>query len=314
MTTLQRLSRWKETGAITAVQYDAISAIVRKDRFSVFFELNALLYLGVLSFVGGVAWVIREYVATRGDAAILSGLSLILVASFYYCFSRTLPFSPGQVESPNLAFDYVLYLGCLTFGTEIGYIESRFQLMQSEWDYYLLISAALFFVLAYRFDNRFVLSLALSTLAAWFGVKVSRFGLVSGDSFRTAGIAYSLIAGAAGVWLYRSGIKKHFLETYLHVAANVLYLSLLSGVLDRSGSLLYSLGLIALVVTSIGAGLHFRRFAFVLYGTIYGYIGMSSVVLRDMRDVMLGLAYLAASSAIVIVCIVFLARRFGREE
>src|ERR1700688_4732381 len=108
MTTLQRLSLWKDTGAITAVQYDAISAIVRKDRFSVFFELNALLYLGVLSFVGGLAWVIRVYVATLGDAAILSGLTLILLASFCYCFFRALPFSSVQVESPNLALDYVL--------------------------------------------------------------------------------------------------------------------------------------------------------------------------------------------------------------
>src|SRR5437762_951980 len=137
MTTLQRLSQWKETGAITAPQYDAISAIVRRDRFSVFFELNALLYLGVLSFIAGLAWVIQVYFATLGDVAILSGLTLILLVAFYYCFSRTLPFSPVQVESPTLAFDYILYLGCLTFGIEVGYIESRFQLMQSEWDYYL---------------------------------------------------------------------------------------------------------------------------------------------------------------------------------
>lgn len=83
MTTLQRLAHWKESGAITEVQYDAIFAIVRKDRFSVFFELNALLYLGVLSFIGGVGWVIRVYVSTLGDTAILSGLTLILIASFY---------------------------------------------------------------------------------------------------------------------------------------------------------------------------------------------------------------------------------------
>src|SRR2546425_11995500 len=108
MTTIQRLARWKETAAITEPQYNALIAIVSKERFSVFFELNALLYLGVLSFVAGVGWVIQRYVQTLGDAAIIGGLAAILIASFYYCFSRAVPYSPGPVESPTLAFDYIL--------------------------------------------------------------------------------------------------------------------------------------------------------------------------------------------------------------
>ena len=141
MTILARLEQWKESGAITSMQFDAISELVRKDRFSVFVELNALFYLGVLSFVAGVAWVIQTYLSTLGDTAILSGLTLLLCLSFSYCFSRALPYSPGQMESPNLAFDYVLYLGCLLFAVELAYLETRFHLMQSEWDYYLLFSA-----------------------------------------------------------------------------------------------------------------------------------------------------------------------------
>src|SRR5229473_1989219 len=119
MTTLQRLVHWKDAGAITGEQYNAISAIVRKDRFSVFLELNALLYLGVLSLIAGIGWVIQAYVASLGDAAIISALTAILLACCYYCFSRSPAYSSGQVESPTLAFDYVLYMGCLTFGIEI---------------------------------------------------------------------------------------------------------------------------------------------------------------------------------------------------
>src|SRR5207244_6671969 len=159
MTTLQRLADWRDAGVIRNDQYNAISSIVRKDRFSVFLELNALLYIGVLSLIAGIGLIIQTYLATLGDAAILSGLTALLVGCFYYCFSRAPSYSSLHVESPTLAFDYVLYLGCLTFGLELGYVESQFHLMQGQWDYYLLISAALFFVLAYRFDNRFVLSL-----------------------------------------------------------------------------------------------------------------------------------------------------------
>src|SRR5579883_1379119 len=172
MTTLEQLRKWKDSGAITGAQFDTIAAIVRKDRFSVFVELNALLYLGVLSFVAGLTWTIQTYFANLGDAAILIGLSGLLAGSLYYCFSRATNWSSEQVESPTMAFDYVLYLACLVFGAELAYIESRFHLLQDKRDYYLLISALLYFVFAYRFDNRFVLSLGLSTLAGWFGVKI----------------------------------------------------------------------------------------------------------------------------------------------
>ena len=130
MTTMSRLEQWKENGLITPAQFDAIAPLVRKDLFSVFIELNALLFLGVLSFIAGVGWTIQTYFVSLGDAAIISALTLLLCLSFYYCFSRGLPYSSGEVESPNSAFDYVLYAGCLLVGLELGYLETRFHLLQ----------------------------------------------------------------------------------------------------------------------------------------------------------------------------------------
>src|SRR5207248_7235781 len=115
-----------------------------------------------------------------------------------------------QVESPNMAFDYVLYLACLVLAAEIGYIETRFQLLGDNRDYYLLFTAVLYFAFAYRFDNRFVLSLALSTLAGWFGVKVSAFRVVSSESLRIAAIGYGAIVAVAGAWLATPAPRPHF--------------------------------------------------------------------------------------------------------
>jgi len=312
--TLERLARWKEAGAITDIQFNAISTIVRKERFSVFFELNALLYLGVLSFAGGLGWVIQVYVSTLGDAAILSGLSVILLASFYYCFSRAAPFSPGQAESPNLGFDYVLYLGCLTFGIEIGYLESRFHLMSSDWNYYLLISAALFFGLAYRFDNRLVLSLALSTLAGWFGVRMSRFDFFSRGELGRPAMIYGAVVIAAGTWLNQRNMKKHFTETYFHVAAVVVFVALLWGVFDEESSL-YEPALVFLAAIAIIGGIRFNRFAFVVYGILFSYTGVSYRLLHGIPiDSTAALAYLALSGSLVIVFMIAVARRFGREQ
>ena len=314
MTILARLEQWKESGAITSVQFDAISELVRKDRFSVFVELNALFYLGVLSFVAGVAWVIQTYLSTLGDTAILSGLTLLLCLSFSYCFSRALPYSPDQMESPNLAFDYVLYLGCLLFAVELAYLETRFHLMQSEWDYYLLFSSVLFFGLAYRFDNRFVLSLALSTLAGWFGLRISRFAFSYGESLRPYALVYGVLVASIGIWLHRCGIKKHFTETYVHIASNVLFGALISGITVRESAWLYLMGLLGLAGIAIIEGVRFRRFAFVAYGVLYGYIGMSVRLLRDVRiDSTAALSYLIVSGMLVILSMILLARRFGSE-
>src|SRR5207244_1335220 len=139
------------------------------------------------------------------------------------------------------------------------------------WDSYLLFTTAVFFTLAYRFDNWFVLSLALSTLAGWFGVRVSRWHIVSDDSLRVFALLYAAVVISAGTWLYRRGIKKHFLDAYLHVAANVVLASMLSGLGDQPYSLLWAALLVGSSAASIGLGIRYRRFAFVLYGMVYGY-------------------------------------------
>ena len=304
MSTVALLQKWRDSGAISADQFDTLIAIVRKERFSVFVELNVLLYLGVLSLAAGVGWTINTYFADLGDAAILIGLTALLMSSLYYCFSH----------KPGMVVDYILYLACLTLAAELAYIEARFEVLRDHWDYYVLLSAFVYFFFAYRFDNRLVLSLALSTLAAWFGVKISRFDLISSDSLRAAAIGYGLIVSGGGLLLAHHGIKKHYLETYLHVGANVLFIALVSGAIDRNANWMYLPGLVVLAVVSIRAGLHFRRFVFIVYGTIYGYVGVSGEILRRLGTDTAALSYIVVSSTIVILAIVMLARRFGREE
>lgn len=313
MTILEHLERWRAAGAIGGAQYETLDALVRKDRFSVFVELNAILYLGVLAFVGGVGWTIKTHFASLGDAVILSSLTLIFGFSLHYCFSRGRAYSNGRVDAHGFAFDYVLYLGCLVLGIELGYVESQFHLLEDGWTNYLLLSSAVFFALAYRFDNRFVLSLALSTLAGWFSLRLSNFPDVSGPSLRASALIYGCLVALCGTALYRAGIKKHFLEAYLQVAANVLFVALVSALFNRDADVLYLLGLLGLAGIAVALGVRFKRFAFVVYGTVYGYIGISARVIDEIDTFTAALAYVAISGTIMIVTLVVIARRFGRE-
>jgi hypothetical protein len=313
MNTLERLARWKLDGAITDAQHDALGALVRNERFSVSLELNALLYLGVLAIAAGMAWTVQTHFTSLGDTAIVLALTAIAGACFWYCFSRARPYSSDEVESPTLMFDYVLYLGCVVFAIELGYLKTRFPLLGDTWDGYVLLSAVLFFGAAYRFDNRFVLSLALSTLAAWFGIKLNRVGFHSPDSLRISALTYGALVAGTGTWLHRLGIKKHFFETHLHVAATAVFVALVSGVLSESLSFLYLAGLIVLGAVSIDGGIRHRRFAFVAYGVVYPYVGISLKLTNGMSTTTT-LGYGVVSGSAMVVLMVYVARRFGRTE
>jgi hypothetical protein len=206
----------------------------------------------------------------------------------------------------------VLYLGGLIWSVELAYIETRFHMISGQWDLYLLATAGLFFFLAYRFDNRFVLSLALSSLAGWFGLTISHWPTHQDEVYRQYAILYSLIVGGAGAALQRRGLKPHFLGTYLNIAANVLFWALLSGVLNRDGYFGWLLFLLAGCGASLAWGIARRQFSFVAYAVVYGYVGISWILLRDIGSDTAVLSYFVVTAIAVLVMLVMIARRFGR--
>jgi hypothetical protein len=313
MTILTRLEHWKEHGIISSEQHTLLAGLSRGEPFSLFLELNVLLYVGVLVFVAGLGWAISTWSQQLGDVLVLTVLSAILAACFWYCFSRAPAWSPAETPPPTLAFDYVIYLGCLTWSVELGYLEYRFHVLSGQSDLYLLATAGLFFFLAYRFDNRFVLSLALSSLAGWFGLTISRWPSHQDAAYRQYAILYSLFVAAAGAILQRRGLKAHFFATYLNIAANVLFWALLSGVFERQGYVVWFLALLAACGASLAWGIKRRQFSFVAYAAVYGYVGVSSIIIRNMNDATVLFTYFFFTGVAMLVMLVQIARRFGRE-
>ena len=311
MTSERVLEEWRNASLITAEQHASLLALVRRQRFSVYLELNTLLYVGVVAMAAGVAWTVRDHFASLGDAAILGSLTGALALCAWYCAMHAPAYLPGRVAAPTFSFDYVLYLGCLLFAAELAFVEYRYHLLGVYWTHYLLASAAIYFALAYRFDNRFVLSLGLSTLAAWFGVRLSLstfFGY-----FQEATLAYGAAVALAGVLLSREGVKPHFLETYLHVAANAILFALASRSVG-SPNLLWLAALVAACGVAIDRGIRLTRFVFVVYGAVYGYVGVSAHALDLLHGEKAVLAYFVASAAAVVAGLVLVSRRFGRDE
>ena len=311
MTTIERLDGWKASGVINEEQHVLLSSYVRYERFSVFVELSALLYLGVLSIIAGLTWTFRDYIDRLGDVAILSILLILMTVAFGYCFVKTRPYANDEVESPTFAFDYVLYFGCLVFSSTLAFIQTRFAVFNG-WDAHLLIASLVFGMLAYRFDNRFVLSLALSTLAGYLGLRLDLFDGLEDDQLRIMAMLYGAFLLGIGWLLYRARVKRHFFDVYLQLGANAILLANAHGTID--GSNFHLLLLLVLSGVSIGLGLRYRRFAFVLYGTLYGYFGLTVRVLDSARSATFGLLWLVVTGTIVLITLVVVARRFGRDE
>jgi hypothetical protein len=314
MTILDRLELWKEQGAITLEQHAFLSGLSRGEPFSLFIELNILLYAGVLAFVAGLGWTVTTWSRQLGDVLVLTVLSTLLAACFWYCFTRATAWSPKETPAPNAIFDYVLYLGSLVWCVELAYLEKRFHVLSGQWDFYLLATAALFFFLAYRFDNRFVLSLALSSLAGWFGLKVSHWPDRQDATYRQCALLYCLVVGIGGVVLHKRGFKPHFLGTYLNIVANVLFWAVLSGVFERQEYGPWFLALLIICGGSLAWGLTQRQFAFVAYSAVYGYVGVSSVLVRGLSNDTLILSYFVITAVAMLVMLVQIARHFGRRS
>ncbi|HEY3930403.1 MAG TPA: DUF2157 domain-containing protein [Candidatus Koribacter sp.] len=313
MTIFERLERWKDEGAISREQHAQLAGLSRGEPFSIFLELNVLLYAGVLAFVAGLGWTVTTWSKQLGDVVVLGILSAILAASFWYCFSRASAWSPAETPSPNSIFAYVLYLGSLVWCVELAYLETRLHLLSGQWDDYLLATAVYFFFLAYRFDNRFVLSLALSSLAGWFGLTISHWSSHQDATYRLYALVYCAVVGVIGWGLQRRGVKAHFFGTYLNVVANVLFWAMLSGVFERENYGLWFLALLGACGASITWGLKRRQFVFIAYAAVYGYIGVSVVLVRDMHDDTSILGYFVITASAMLVGLVLIARRFGRH-
>jgi hypothetical protein len=58
----------------------------------------------------------------------------------------------------------------------------------------------------------------------------------------------------------------------------------------------------------------YRRFAFVVYGVIYGYIGIARELLRHVPSLTAALFIIVVTAGAVVIGLVVVSRQFGREE
>jgi hypothetical protein len=88
---------------------------------------------------------------------------------------------------------------------------------------------------------------------------------------------------------------------------------MLSGVFNREGYGLWFFALFVACAASLSWGLARRNFAFVAYAAVYGYVGVSSMFVRGVTDETAILSYFVVTGVAMLVVLVQIGRRFGRQ-
>lgn len=257
----------------------------------------------------GVGIFVRDHHDRLGPVLIGSVLGLGALACLVYVLRRSPGFSWEETVSPHLAADYVLVLGALLVASDLAYLERQFRFLGDRWPYHFLVVAAAYFLLAYRFDSRAVLSLAVTAFAAWRGVSAgiafeSRQELALAD-MRWNALACGVLFLAAGVLSVRSRRKPHFQNVYVTGGLLLFFGGLLSGALQRSASnwLFWEsvLGVVGIAVLTLA--LRLRRpldFAIALAALWLGVVRLTGAVF-DEEPLFLAVAVWSIAAIVVLI-------------
>ena len=300
------IARLRADNVLSAPQATLFNRVARRHLVSVRLEIRLLLYVGVLLLTSGVGVLVVEHQKEIGPLAIAGALTLGALLCLAWVVRTAPPFSWRQVESPNVAFDYILLLGVLLFASALGYVEAQFTVLGERWAHHLLIVGVIYFLAAYRWDSRTVLGLALTTLAAWRGVSMSlraasSLGIGHADDLRANAIAIGVIYVALAVLSVRLELKAHFEDVFGNTGLILLLGALVDGVFDSAPWGLWLAALLAVAIAVMWLAFGLGRSLYFAEGVVAAYLGLLRPVFHMGGTVGFVLAALLGACALALI-------------
>ena len=188
----------------------------------------------------------------------------------------------GPVRLPHPAFDYVLLLGALLAAADLAWMEAQSRLLGPAWPLHLLVVALFYGALAFRFDSKMLLSLALASFAAWRGVSLSlaHASLGTGDvaRLRAEALATGALFAGVGILTARAGKKAHFEDVWVNAGVLLALAGLLAGVITGEPWTPW-LGALLVVAAAIAAAAYrWKRTLPFAQAVLAAYLGMMRAV------------------------------------
>lgn len=317
----------KDEGLISEEQLAWVEKKSGAHKVSLFADLHALLYSGILMLAGGIGMLIYKNIDTIGHLTIVILTALVSAGCLGYCWRMAPPFSRYKTEPPNQLFDYILLLGSLLMVTFFGYLQYQCHVFGYRWGLATFIPMVLLFFIAYYFDHKVILTMAITALGTWMGVAVQPMSMIQGGHLDNAdyiinGTMLGMILVIKSLATDRMELKPHFAPVFKNFGMHVLLLSMVMGVVVFSGSYAgWFLGLALIAGWFFYTAVSARSFYYLLFSSLYAYVGLSAFLVRaifDANGLGEGVAYLVmlyfiASAAGMIALMRYYNKKFAEE-
>jgi hypothetical protein len=282
---------------------DALLARERREVFSLHPELRFLAWAGASLLAAAAATFIARNHERIGPLVIAILIGLAAAACYGFAWWRR--------DRASMIDDYVLLLGALLLSADVGFIESQFHLFEESWTRHFLILALVHAIAAYKFDSRMVLTLSITSLAAWFRVDVGAIDFSPGAQ----AMRFFACAGVTLVWTLldrRFRPLRSFDRTFEHFAANLAFFGAMGLVFENNTrwiGLLLALSIAAIVIVW---GLRIGAQPFVLYAIVYAVIAVDSAFFSVIHEDALQMLFAMISVIGALVLLFFVHARFRR--
>jgi hypothetical protein len=269
-----------ENAIMPEEQSEKIAVYEQTKPFSIHWELRTLLYVGITLLGAGLGVVIYENIDSIGHNVLIGLIVMAFLGCLYYAFKHRKPFTWEEVVETEKLDDFALLGACVMFLTLEGYLQYQYNIFGTRYGLATILPAILFFFLAYRFDHRGVLSMAITAFASWVGVNIAPIRLWQQKNFSTADVTHiSILLGVVlivmgGLSEYKNW-KKHFSFSYFIFGFNIAFVATLAGLFQFDMKLLYLLIIAVLSYASIWYARRTQSYLFLLMGVLYGYIALT---------------------------------------
>lgn len=281
--------------------------------FSLYAELRATLYAGVLLVMAGVGIILARNLDRIGPVAIVLAVAVAAVA----CALPAVR-SKSAGRALPVAGEYLLLLAVLLVSADLVYAERQFTLLGPLWSWHLLLLAVVHAAIAYAFGSPLVLAASLTALAGWFGVGGTPGELLrvsySEAEFGARALACALVIAG---WRYadlRARPESRFSDVFDHFAANLAFWGAIAWCVEWPWVAAGLPLLAALSYASVRRGLDSGREAFLVYGTVYAAMGVCSAALPHISDSTASLGFVLAVVCVAAATLWWLRRRLREPE
>lgn len=278
-----------EKNLITENQFQEIKTYRALNIFSLHAELKLFLYLSVLLFTSGIGILIYENIDTIGHIAILSLLLIVIAVCFFYCFKNAKGFQKAETTFEHPVLEYLVLLANILTCIFIGYLQFQYKPFGEHYGLATLVPTIVSFFCAYYFDNKSVLTIAITGLAAYIGLSVTPQDIFndSNNLYASQNLSYSAVMLGVLLILWtiysrRISLKTHFGLIFLTFALHIISIASISNLTsyDTLNWILFAIVLAASTFYFYKASYENKAMSLYVFMIVYGYIGVNIFLFR----------------------------------